>query len=149
VTSLIVARRYAERVGSIGKRGRRMDFGIYLVRRGLISADDYVNAREVQLNAHRKLGELALSSLKLTMRQVMAILEAQVDCPKPFGELAIELGYLTQSDVLELLGMQVDLCPSLLEVLSEQPILDRVTLRKEAQRFRNESAKESLVGQNN
>jgi hypothetical protein len=124
-----------------------MDFGIYLVRRGLISSDDYVDAREAQSNARRKLGELALSSRKLTMRQVMAILDAQVDSPQPFGELAIKMGYLTQSDVLELLGMQVDSCPSILEILSERPILDRVTLRKEAQRFRVETVKESLVDQ--
>jgi hypothetical protein len=81
------------------------------------------------------------------MRQVMAILDAQVDSPQPFGELAIKMGYLTQSDVLELLGMQVDSCPSILEILSERPILDRVTLRKEAQRFRVETVKESLVDQ--
>jgi hypothetical protein len=124
-----------------------MDFGIYLVRRGLISADDYVDAIEAQLKARRKLGELALSSRKLTMRQLMSILDAQLDSPKPFGELAIEMGFLTQNDVLELLGMQVDMCPSILEVLSEMPILDRVTLRNEALRFRSESVKEPLVEQ--
>lgn len=124
-----------------------MDFGIYLVRRGLISADDYVDAIEAQLKARRKLGELALSSRKLTMRQLMSILDAQVDSPKPFGELAVEMGYLTQDDVLALLGMQVDTCPSILEILCELPILDRVTLRKEAQRFRSEIVKESLVDQ--
>ncbi len=124
-----------------------MDFGIYLVRRGLISSDDYVDACEARLNARRKLGELALSTRKLTMRQVMAILDAQPDSGKPFGQLAVEMGYLTQSEVLELLGMQVDLCPSILEILSERLVLDEETLRQESQLFRSEIVKEALVDQ--
>ena len=124
-----------------------MDFGIYLVRRGLISSDDYVDACEAQLNARRKLGDLALASRKLTIGQVMSILDAQLDSPKPFGKLAVEMGYLTQNDVLQLLGMQVDLCPSILDILSERLVLDKKTLRKESKIFRNEILKDSLVEQ--
>jgi hypothetical protein len=124
-----------------------MDFGVYLVRRGLITADDYVDVREEQLNARRKLGELALSTHKLSMRQVMAILEAQLDSPKPFGQLAIDKGYLTRSEVLELLGLQIELCPSILDLLIDRMILDKETLRQETQRFRGEVVTESMVDQ--
>jgi len=122
-----------------------MDLGVYLVRRGLITADDYVDAREEMSKSRHKIGELALKSHKLTMRQVMSILEAQVDAPRPFGQLAVEKGYLTQDDVMELLDMQSKMCPSIAQVLAKRRILDKGTLREEGRRFQNEIAEDSMV----
>jgi hypothetical protein len=122
-----------------------MDLGVYLVRRGLITADDYVDAREEMAKGRHKIGELALTSHKLTMRQVMSILDAQVDSPRPFGQLAVEKGYLTQSDVMGLLEMQSKMCPSIAEVLAKRKILDEDTLREEGRRFQNEIAEDSMV----
>jgi hypothetical protein len=124
-----------------------MDFGVYLVRRGLITADDYVDAHEVQSVARRRLGELALSSRKLTMRQVLAILDAQLDTARPFGQLAVDKGYLTHEQVMELLGLQTELCPSISDILIERMILDEETLRKEARQFHNEIVEESMTVQ--
>jgi hypothetical protein len=122
-----------------------MDFGVYLVRRGLITADDYVDAHEEQSAARRRLGELALSSRKLTMRQVLSILDAQLDTARPFGQLAVDKGYLTHDQVMELLGLQSELCPSISDILIEKQIIDEESLRKEARRFHNEIVEESMV----
>jgi len=124
-----------------------MDFGIYLVRRGRITADQYIDARAQQLESRRKIGELALTSHKLSMRQVMEILESQIESPRPFGQLAVEKGYLTRSGLMELLGMQVEMCSSIANVLVEQRILDKRTIQRELRRYRNEIAEESLAVQ--
>ena len=124
-----------------------MDFGVYLVRSGLITADDYVDAREAQSSACRRLGELRISSHKLTMRQVMDVLDAQFDTEKPFGQLAIDKGYLTQGDLIELLGLQIKLCPSLSDIIVERQILDEDTVREEARRFHNDILEDSIVAQ--
>jgi len=124
-----------------------MDFGIYLVRRGRVTADQYVDAREQQLQSRHKIGELALTSHKLSMRQVMEILEDQLESPLPFGQLAVEKGYLTQSGLMELLGMQAEKCPSIADVLIEQRVLDKRTVQQELRRYRKEIAEESLVAQ--
>jgi hypothetical protein len=122
-----------------------MDIGVYLVRRGLITADDYVDAREAMAKGRHRIGELALTSHKLTMRQVMSILDVQVDTPRPFGQLAVEKGYLNQSDVMGLLEMQNKMSPSLVEVLVKQKILDEDTLREEGRRFQAEIVEDSMV----
>ena len=126
-----------------------MDFGIYLVRRGRVTADQYVDARAQQLQSRHKIGELALTSHKLSMRQVMEILEDQLESPLPFGQLAVEKGYLTQSGLMELLGMQAEMCPSIADALLEQRVLDKKTVQRELRRYRNEIAEESLVAQEN
>ena len=137
------------RCGNQAQRARQMDFGIYLVRRGRVTADQYVDARAQQLESRHKIGELALTSHKLSMRQVMEILEDQLESPRPFGQLAVDKGYLTQSGLMELLGMQAEMCPSIAEVLVEQRVLDKKTIQRELRRFRNEIAEESLVAQEN
>jgi hypothetical protein len=126
-----------------------MDFGIFLVRRGRITADQYVDARARQLQSRHKIGELALTSHRLSMRQVMAILDDQLESPRPFGQLAVDKGYLTQSGLMELLGMQEHLCPSIADVLVEQRVLNKRTMQQELQRYRNEVSEESMVAQTN
>ena len=62
---------------------------VLLVRRGLITAEQFVQAVEWQLAQRPLLGRLALESGKLSMKQVFAELEAQTDNDKPFGETAV------------------------------------------------------------
>jgi hypothetical protein len=124
-----------------------MDLGVYLVRRGVITADQYVDACERQLDSRRKLGELALTYHKLSMKQVMELLEDQIELPLPFGQLAVQKGYLTDSQLLELLGLQTETCPSIADVLVEQKALTKRKLQQEIKRYRNERAESSLVAQ--
>jgi hypothetical protein len=131
----------------LSTKGKPMDLGVYLVRRGVITADQYVDACEQQLDSRRKLGELALTSHKLSMKQVMEILEDQIESPLPFGQLAVKKGFLTESQLLELLGMQTDTCPSITDVLVDQKVLTKKKVQQEVRRFRNEIAEQSLVAQ--
>ena len=79
---------------------------VSLVRRGIITAEQFVQAVEWQLDQRPRLGRLALESGKLTMKQVFAVLEEQTDNDKPFGETAVELGFLTKRQVNNLLKQQ-------------------------------------------
>lgn len=124
-----------------------MDFGVYLVRRGTITADQYVDACERQIDSRRKLGELALSYQMLSMKQVMGLLEDQLDSPLPFGQLAVQKGYLTDSQLLELLGLQIETCPSIADVLIEQKALTKRKLQQELRHYRMERAEHALAGQ--
>lgn len=124
-----------------------MDLGVYLVRRGVITADQYVDACEQQFDSRRKLGELALTYHKLSMKQVMEILEDQTESPLPFGQLAVQKGFLTESQLLELLGLQSETCPSITEVLVDQRVLTKRKIQQETKRFRAAMADQSLVAQ--
>ena len=124
-----------------------MDLGVFLVRRGYITADQYVDAREQQLDSRRKLGEIALVYHKLSMKQVMDILEEQTESPLPFGQIAVDKGYLTDLQVLELLGLQTETCPSITDVLQEQKALTKRKVQQAVKRYRSEMAELSLSAQ--
>jgi hypothetical protein len=144
-----IGRRFAEsdRPGQFRIEGSQMDLGVYLVRRGAISADQYVDAREQQLDSRRKFGELALTYHKMSMKQVMDVLEEQIDSPLPFGELAVKKGYLSESQVKELLGLQLVTCPSITDVLVDQKVLTKRKAQQESKRFRDQMAQQTLAAQ--
>ena len=52
------------------------------------------------------IGQLALRQQKLTVRQVLTILNTQIVSPKLFGEIGVELGYLTANDLSDLFDLQ-------------------------------------------
>jgi hypothetical protein len=113
-----------------------MQFGIHLVRAGVLSADDFVDVVERQLRERPPLGMLAIEHHKLSMKQLFAVLEAQVEDPKPFGRLAVELGFLSQSDVLALVGLQSECGRPEAEHVVEMGLLDSATVARELERFR-------------
>jgi hypothetical protein len=79
-----------------------MDFGIDSVRRGLITADEYVDARDATARGRADLGALALTSHQLALRQVLSILDPQIDMPKPFRQPAIENEHALQDEMRQL-----------------------------------------------
>jgi hypothetical protein len=111
---------------------------VSLVRRGYITADQFVQAVEWQLSQRPRLGRLALESGKLTMKQVFAVLEAQADGDKPFGETAVELGYVTRRQVNALLKQQTQRTLPLSQCLLEIGALDPETLAQASACFRHE-----------
>jgi hypothetical protein len=116
---------------------------IALVRRGMITATQFVDAVELQLNRRPRLGRLALETGKLTMKQVFAALEEQTSNNKPFGETVVELGFITRYQLNSLLRLQRDRTPSLAECLIELGAVDRDVLTHESSRFRQEQLRES------
>lgn len=113
-----------------------MQFGIHLVRAGVLGADDFVDVVERQLRERPPLGMLAIEHHMLSMKQLFAVLDAQLEDPKPFGRLAVELGFLSQADVLRLVGMQSERGRPEAEHIVEMGLLDSATVCRELQRFR-------------
>jgi hypothetical protein len=85
-----------------------MDFGIDSVRRGLITADQYNNARDATASGRADLSALSLTSHKLGVRQVLSILDVQVDLPKPCGQPTAENEHALQDEVRQLRHDLVD-----------------------------------------
>jgi hypothetical protein len=104
-----------------------MWFASYLYRRGLVSAEQIVEASIRQGDHRIPLGKLALECKKLTFKQVAKVLEVQTEEGKRFGQLAIDLGFLTKEDVAYLLMLQNDRLPSLTKVLIEMGALEQET----------------------
>ena len=104
-----------------------MWFASYLYRRGIVSAEQIVEASIRQSDKRIPLGRLALECKKLTFKQVSQVLEAQSEEGKRFGQLAVQLGFLSKEDVAHLLMVQNDRLPSLTKVLIEMDALDQET----------------------
>jgi uncharacterized protein YaaQ len=104
-----------------------MWFASYLYRRGLVSAEQIVEASIRQSDYRIPLGRLALESGKLNFKQVAKVLEVQTEEGKRFGQLAVQLGFLSKEDVAYLLMVQNDRLPSLTKVLIEMGGLDQET----------------------
>ena len=84
-----------------------MDPELALVRHGLITADDYVEALFRRDNERPRMGQVAIEEGLLTARQVLDILNQQYARPgRRFGEIAIETGGLSQAQIDDLLDAQ-------------------------------------------
>ena len=112
-----------------------MQFGIYLVRRGLITPSEFVDVVERQLASRPPLGALAIETHKLSMHQLFEVLEAQADAPRPIGALAVELGFLQPGDVAYLLGLQSERSISIQDLVVEMGFLDADEVDRERQRY--------------
>jgi hypothetical protein len=100
-----------------------MQFGIYLVRHGVITSDQFVDALERRLHGRVPIGELATKRGYLSMHQVFDVLARQAEDGRLFGQIAVDAGYLTESTLNELLHEQAEYVPSLRSVLADMKIL--------------------------
>lgn len=81
-------------------------FGKYLVKRGILSEDDFLYAK-MQLNRTRvKLGLIAVSEKLMTEKDADKVNLRQQIVDKKFGDIAIEMGLLTKTQVERLLSLQ-------------------------------------------
>jgi hypothetical protein len=112
-----------------------MHLGIHLVRRGLLSAADFVDLIERQLLTRPPLGELAIETHKLSMHQLFEVLDAQSDGNRPFGAVAVELGFMKTLDLEQLLGLQCERMKPLSDLLVEMGLLDAATVERELKRY--------------
>ena len=127
-------------VGQHFAREAAVHFGLYLKKRGIISAEQLVDALEVQLNTLVPIGQLALEEGILSVRDIFTILRAQSDSPhERFGELAIELGLMTRDELMRLLMIQADRKRSLSEILVWQGMLTERRASTELAAYRRAS----------
>jgi hypothetical protein len=99
-------------------------FGLYLKKKGIISAEQLVEALEAQLQALVPIGQLALEEGILSARDIFDVLRAQSDSPyELFGELALELRLMTREQLTRLLMIQADRKRPLSEILIRQGVI--------------------------
>jgi CheY-specific phosphatase CheX len=81
-------------------------FGGYLVRKNIISEDEFLRIK-MQLDKTRvKLGLIAVSERLITEKQADEVNRKQQVMDRKFGDIAISLGYLTDVQVERLLALQ-------------------------------------------
>jgi hypothetical protein len=129
-----------------GLGARVMQFGLYLKHKGVISADQLVDALEIQ---HRRLvpiGQIAMEECILSARDVFRVLHAQNDMPhERFGDLAVAMGFMTRPQLERLLVVQSDRKPSLVDVLVRTGALSVCRAETELSAYRREMERKNVV----
>jgi hypothetical protein len=114
-----------------------MHFGLYLKKKGIISADQLVAALEAQLKTLPRIGQLALEEGMISPREIFNVLHAQRSAPDVrFGDLAIEMGLMTRNELTRLLMIQADRKSPLADVFVTEGILSDKELAREMAEFR-------------
>ena len=114
-----------------------MHFGLYLKKKGIVTAEQLVAALETQLATMPRIGQLALEEGLISPREIFDVLRAQRESPDVrFGDLAIEMGLMTRHEVIRLLMIQADRKRPLAEVLVAEGILSQQRIDEEMVGFR-------------
>lgn len=92
-------------------------FGKYLVKKGVITEEDYKVLIQKQMDVRVKLGTIAVADGLLTEEQANLVNNLQKQFDKRFGDIAIEKGFLTEEQVEGLLKKQGNPYMQFLEVL--------------------------------
>ena len=123
-----------------------MQFGLYLKKKGIISADALVAALEAQLAQLPRIGQLALEEGILSPRDIFNVLLAQRRAPEiRFGELAIEMSLMTRNELIRLLMVQSDRQQPLAEVFVTEGILSQEVVARHLAEFRQMQANHRAV----
>jgi hypothetical protein len=118
-----------------------MHFGLYLKKKGIISAEQLVDALEAQLATLPRIGQLALEEGIISPRDIFDVLRAQRELPNVrFGELAIEMGLMTRGELSRLLMMQADRKQPLADVFVAEGMLSERQVTQEMAEFRQMQA---------
>lgn len=118
------------------RSGVAMHFGLYLKKKGVITAEQFVAALELQLATLPRIGQLALEEGLISPRQVFDVLQVQRKLPEMrFGNLAIEMGLMTRNDLTRLLMIQADRKRPLAEVLVMEGMLNGKIVARELDAF--------------
>jgi hypothetical protein len=114
-----------------------MHFGLYLKKKGTITAEQLVAALEEQMSLRVPIGQLALEEGLLAARDIFEILQAQKDSPhERFGDLAVEMGLMTRDEVVRLLMIQADRKRPIAMILKSQGVLSEQELANELAAYR-------------
>ena len=114
-----------------------MHFGLYLKKKGIISAEQLVAALEAQLATLPRIGQLALEEGIISPRDIFDVLQAQRRSPDVrFGDLAIEMGLMTRNELMRLLMIQADRKRPLADVFVTEGLLSEQLVDREMAEFR-------------
>lgn len=81
-------------------------FGSYLVKKNVITKEQFDAVLEYQKTTRVKLGLIAVAENLLTTKQADEVNQLQATMDKRFGDIAVEKGYLTDEQVGHLLSLQ-------------------------------------------
>ena len=114
-----------------------MEFCLFLVRRGYVTAEQAIEVFEQQVRRREPIGRLALKGGVITVRQVVKILESQALAhPRQrFGDTGVALGFMTDDQVQELLRKQYQLIPQVEELLVDQGTLSYDEVEQAREQF--------------
>lgn len=113
-----------------------IQFGLFLVDRGWINAEQLVQAQRHQLDHRVPIGQIAVKNRMLTVKQVFKVLGEQVETYDLFGETAVRLGFLTEQQLGKLILEQAASYPALSDVLVEQELLTAQVVLEELDAYR-------------
>jgi hypothetical protein len=114
-----------------------MHFGLYLKKKGIVTADELVAALEAQLATMPRIGQLALEEGLISPRAIFDVLRAQRESPDVrFGDLAVEMGLVTRDELMRLLMIQADRKRPLAEVFVAERMLSQQRVDEEMIAFR-------------
>jgi hypothetical protein len=123
-----------------------MHFGLYLNKKGTISAEQLVAALEAQLETLPKIGQLAIEEGIISPRGIFDVLRAQSESPNErFGEIAIEMGLMTRDELMWLLMIQTDRKCPLDRVFVAQGVLSEQQAAAEMAEFRRSNRRTTTV----
>lgn len=123
-----------------------MKFGLYLKKKGLITAEELVAAIDYQHGRMPPIGQLAMEEGVLSARQVFKILRCQSGIPhERFGEVAVGMGMMKPAELQRLLMIQWERKPQLAEVLVRLRILSHARVEAELTAYREAMEHRSVV----
>ncbi len=117
-----------------------MHFGLYLVKQGAITCEQFVDALERQLESRTQLGALAIEKEILSVKQVFHILRFQADMPEElFGEIAVQEKLLTEEELSNLIYLQSVRVRPMAEIVVESGFVTPYDLQKHYLEYRREN----------
>ena len=123
-----------------------MQFGLYMVRNGMLDCEQFVHALEQQLASRPQLGSLAIETGKLSVKQVFQILRLQCDAPgELFGELAVNLGFITEEELAGLIFLQSVRQQPMSEIIIENGVASESEVQESLTNYRNQEHSASAV----
>lgn len=114
-------------------------FGKYLVKKGMLTEEEYRDAIQKHLSIRVPIGTIAMAEGLLTEAQVGEIHRQQKQFDKLFGDIAVEKGYLTKEQVEALLRKQGNPYLQFLEVLLDMGKLTISEMDAEFAAFQKEN----------
>ena len=123
-----------------------MKFGLYLQKKGIITAGQLVDALDFQHGRLSPIGQLAIEEGLLSARDVFRVLRCQTDFPNErFGEMAVSIGLMTRDQLQHLLMLQADRKPSLVDVLVRQGALTAEQADGQLSEYRRDIERRNVV----
>ena len=123
-----------------------MEFGLYLTKKGVITAEQLVAALERQHSKLVPIGQLAMEEGVLSARDVFDILRCQCDWPHDrFGDMAVNLGLLSQPELERLLIIQAERKPPLTDIFVQLGVLTPGRIDDELVAYRSDMERRKVV----